>query len=85
MEYVKIQYDVNPNHSTYKSDGYHYTQPFPNMRLAYKLNDNNKLSVFYNRRVDRPNEVDIRIFLNMMMLKLSRSVILHCVRNLPIP
>ncbi|MBN9312832.1 MAG: TonB-dependent receptor [Chryseobacterium sp. 39-10] len=62
MEYVKIQYDVNPNHSTYKSDGYHYTQPFPNMRLAYKLNDNNKLSVFYNRRVDRPNEVDIRIF-----------------------
>jgi len=62
MEYVKIQYDVNPNHSTYKSDGYNYTQPFPNMRLAYKLNDNNKISVFYNRRVDRPNEVDIRIF-----------------------
>ncbi|WP_346238997.1 TonB-dependent receptor domain-containing protein [Niabella insulamsoli] len=62
IEYVKIQYDVNPNHSTYKSDGYNYTQPFPNMRLAYKLNDNNKLSVFYNRRVDRPNEVDIRIF-----------------------
>jgi len=62
VEYVKIQYDVNPGHSTYKSDGYNYTQPFPNLRLAYKLNDNNKLSVFYNRRVDRPNEVDIRIF-----------------------
>ncbi|WP_133583928.1 outer membrane beta-barrel family protein [Sphingobacterium yanglingense] len=62
LEYVKIQYDVNPDHSTYKSDGYHYTQPFPNMRLAYKLNDNNKVSLFYNRRVDRPNEVDIRIF-----------------------
>jgi outer membrane receptor protein involved in Fe transport len=62
LEYVKIQYDVNPNHSTYKSDGYNYTQPFPNVRLAYKLNDNNKLSAFYNRRVDRPNEVDIRIF-----------------------
>jgi outer membrane receptor protein involved in Fe transport len=62
MEYVKIRYDVNPNHSTYKSDGYNYTQPFPNMRLAYKLNDKNKLSLFYNRRVDRPNEVDIRIF-----------------------
>jgi outer membrane receptor protein involved in Fe transport len=61
-EYVRIQYDVNPDHSTYKSDGYDYTQPFPNLRLAYKLNDNNKLSVFYNRRVDRPNEVDIRIF-----------------------
>lgn len=62
MEYVKINYDVNPDHSTYKSDGYNYTQPFPNMRVAYKLNDNNKLSVFYNRRVDRPNEVDIRVF-----------------------
>ncbi|PIF43693.1 outer membrane receptor protein involved in Fe transport [Chryseobacterium sp. 52] len=62
LEYVKIQYDVNPNHPTYKSDSYHYTQPFPNLRLAYKLNDHHKLSIFYNRRVDRPNEVDIRIF-----------------------
>lgn len=62
VEYVQVQYDVNPNHKTYKSDGYNYTQPFPNLRLAYKLNDNNRLSFFYNRRVDRPNEVDIRIF-----------------------
>lgn len=62
IEYVKIQYDVNPNHNTYKSDGYKYTQPFPNGRLAFKLNDRNKISIFYNRRVDRPNEVDIRIF-----------------------
>jgi outer membrane receptor protein involved in Fe transport len=62
VEYVDIQYDVNPNHIVYKSDGYNYTQPFPNLRLAYKINDNNKLSIFYNRRVDRPNEVDIRIF-----------------------
>lgn len=62
VEYVKIRYNVNPNHPTYKSDGYNYTQPFPNFRLAYKLDDHNKFSVFYNRRVDRPNEVDIRIF-----------------------
>jgi len=62
MEYVKIQYDVNPNHNTYRSDGYNYTQPFPNARIAYKINDRNKISLFYNRRVDRPNEVDIRIF-----------------------
>jgi outer membrane receptor protein involved in Fe transport len=62
IEYVKIQYDVNPNHNTYKSDGYNYSQPFPNGRLAYKINDRNKVSFFYNRRVDRPNEVDIRIF-----------------------
>ena len=62
IEYVKIQYEVNPNHNTYKSDGYNYTQPFPNGRFAYKINDHNKISLFYNRRVDRPNEVDIRIF-----------------------
>ncbi|HTN18088.1 MAG TPA: outer membrane beta-barrel protein [Chitinophagaceae bacterium] len=62
LEYVSVQYDVNPGHNTYKSDGYQYTQPFPNMRLSYKLDDRNRFSVFYNRRVDRPNEVDIRIF-----------------------
>ncbi|HEY1038875.1 MAG TPA: outer membrane beta-barrel family protein [Bacteroidia bacterium] len=62
FEYVDLNYEVNPNHNTYKSDGYAYTQPFPTVRLAYKINDQNKLSLFYNRRVDRPNEVDIRIF-----------------------
>ncbi len=62
VEYVDLKYKVNPNHNTYKSDGYSYTQPFPNVRFGYKLNDKNKLTVFYNRRVDRPNEVDIRIF-----------------------
>ncbi|MFZ1825408.1 MAG: TonB-dependent receptor [Chitinophagales bacterium] len=62
VEYVNINYVVGSNHPTYKTDGYNYTQPFPNVRLAYKINDNNKLSLFYNRRVDRPNEVDIRIF-----------------------
>ena len=62
LEYVRVNYEVNPKHNTYKSDGYNYTQPFPNVRLAYKINENNKLSAFFNRRVDRPNEVDIRIF-----------------------
>ncbi|HWA33069.1 MAG TPA: TonB-dependent receptor [Cyclobacteriaceae bacterium] len=61
-EYVQIYYSVNPTHPTYKSDGYNYTQPFPNFRFAWKANDRNTLSLFYNRRVDRPNEVDIRIF-----------------------
>lgn len=62
LEYVNIDYKVNPEHNTYKSDGYYYTQPFPNLRFAYKINDQNTLSLFYTRRVDRPNEVDIRIF-----------------------
>jgi outer membrane receptor protein involved in Fe transport len=62
VEYVDIYYTVNPGHKTYKSSGYDYTQPFPNVRLAYKLTPQSTLSAFYNRRVDRPNEVDIRIF-----------------------
>ncbi len=62
MEYVKLNYVVGPNHPTYASDGYNYTQPFPNVRLAYKFSELSKVSLFYNRRVDRPNEVDIRIF-----------------------
>lgn len=62
FEYVDIYYRVDPDHNTYESDGYNYTQPFPNLRLAYKANSNNILSFFYTRRVDRPNEVDIRIF-----------------------
>lgn len=62
VEYADINYKINPDHNTYKSDGYEYFRPFPNLRFAYKLNENNKLSVFYNQRVDRPNEVDIRIF-----------------------
>ncbi len=62
LEYVKIKYDVNPDHPVYKSDQYSYFQPFGNLRVAYKIDENNRISVFYTRRVDRPNEVDIRIF-----------------------
>lgn len=61
-EYVGVDYSVNPSHPTYRSDGYDYTQPFPNIRMAYKLGGGDRLTLFYNRRVDRPNEVDIRIF-----------------------
>lgn len=62
LEYVKVDYEVNPTHPVYKTDGYDYAQPFPSLRFAYKLDGRNKLTAFYNRRVDRPNEVDIRIF-----------------------
>lgn len=61
-EYVDLRYTVTPNHPTYRSDGYQYSQPFPSLRLAYKFGPNSRVSFFYNRRVDRPNEVDIRIF-----------------------
>ncbi|NND06412.1 MAG: TonB-dependent receptor [Saprospiraceae bacterium] len=62
LEYIDLKYEVDPRHNTYQSDGYNYLQPFPNVRITYKLNDRNKISAFFNRRVDRPDEVDIRIF-----------------------
>lgn len=62
LEYLDLEYEVGANHPVYRTDGYHYLEPFPSVRFAYKLNDSHKLSLFYNRRVDRPNEVDIRIF-----------------------
>lgn len=62
VEYVDLFYEVDPNHNTYKSNGYNYFQPFPNVRLAYNLKNGSKISAFFNRRVDRPDEVDIRIF-----------------------
>jgi hypothetical protein len=37
VEYVNINYEVGTSHPTYKTDGYNYTQPFPNVRLAYKI------------------------------------------------
>ncbi|WP_306353222.1 outer membrane beta-barrel family protein [Flavobacterium sp. '19STA2R22 D10 B1'] len=62
LEYASIDYKIIPTHNTYKSDGYTYFQPFPNLRLTYLMNDRNKISFFYNRRVDRPDEQDLRIF-----------------------
>jgi outer membrane receptor protein involved in Fe transport len=62
IEGVGVDYNVNPNHNTYRSDGYRYFQPFPNVRAAWKFDAQHKLSLLVNRRVDRPNEVDIRIF-----------------------
>jgi len=62
FEYVRVNYLVNPNHPTYSSSGYDYVQPFPNVRFGYRINDQNKMTIAYNRRVNRPSEVDIRIF-----------------------
>jgi outer membrane receptor protein involved in Fe transport len=62
LESVDLHYDVNPDHNTYSSDGYRYLRPFPNVRAAWKFDESHKLSLFFNQRVDRPNEVDIRIF-----------------------
>jgi outer membrane receptor protein involved in Fe transport len=62
LEDVRVNYDVNPQHNTYRSDGYRYVRPFPTLRLALKRSDRHRLTLSASQRVDRPNEVDIRIF-----------------------
>ena len=62
LEAVRVDYEVTPGHNTYASDGYRYGQPFPTLRAALRLGERDKVTLLLNRRVDRPNEVDIRIF-----------------------
>ena len=44
------------------NDSYDYFRLFPNIRLTWKVNTSNRLSVFYNYRIDRPGEAELRIF-----------------------
>lgn len=62
-EYTKVFYDISPENIYYKqNDSYDYFKFFPNVRLTSKLNSNNIISVYFNRRVDRPGEAELRIF-----------------------
>ena len=61
-EYVSVNYKVDPNHNTFKSDGYNYFKPFPNLKLTYKLDNRNKVTFSFGKRVDRPSEFDLRVF-----------------------
>lgn len=62
LEGTLLKYTVDPTMSTYKSNGYQYFQPFPNVRIAWKFTNSSKIALFYNRRVDRPDEADLRAF-----------------------
>lgn len=62
IEYANVDYLVDPNHSVYESTGFDYIDPFPSVRATWLINDNSRISVFYNRRVDRPEEKNLRTF-----------------------
>ncbi|MFA6360211.1 MAG: TonB-dependent receptor [Dysgonamonadaceae bacterium] len=62
VEYAKVDYLVDPNHSVYSSTGFDYIDPFPSIRATLLISDNSRVSVFYNRRVDRPEEKELRTF-----------------------
>ena len=60
-EYVAVEYSFAPN-QYFKDDKYDYFNIFPNVRFTFKPNNNNRISLFYNRRIDRPGEDILRIF-----------------------
>jgi outer membrane receptor protein involved in Fe transport len=62
VEYISVNYLVDPNHAVYESDGFSYFEPFPSLRASYFINDLSNFSLFYNRRVDRPEERNLRVF-----------------------
>ncbi|MGY6520615.1 MAG: outer membrane beta-barrel protein [Mongoliitalea sp.] len=62
LEYVKVDYLVDPNHAVYESAGFDYFEPFPSLRASYYISDKSNFSFFYNRRVDRPEEKNLRAF-----------------------
>jgi outer membrane receptor protein involved in Fe transport len=62
LEYAKIDYLVDPNHAVYESSGFDYFEAFPNVRLSFKSGEKSNFSLFYNRRVDRPEEKNLRVF-----------------------
>jgi len=62
-EYTSVFYDMDKDNIYYsKNDKYNYFKLFPNVRLSCNLNENNVLSVFFNQRIDRPGEPELRIF-----------------------
>jgi len=56
-----VEYSFAPN-QYFKDDKYNYFNLFPNVRFTIKPNNNNRISLFYNRRIDRPGEDILRIF-----------------------
>ena len=60
-EYTSVKYEFAPN-QYFTENQYDYFSLFPNVRLTLKINKSNKISLFYNRRIDRPGEDILRIF-----------------------
>ncbi len=62
-EQTKVSYALDPANIYYpRNDKYDYFRLFPSIRLTYIVNDENKISLFYNKRVDRPGEPELRVF-----------------------
>ena len=62
-ENTQVFYELADENIYYsQNDAYDYFSLFPNLRFSAKINARNSLSLFYNRRVDRPGEPELRVF-----------------------
>jgi outer membrane cobalamin receptor len=62
-EQTDVRYELPPENIYYsQSDAYDYFEPLPNVRLTYNLTTSDRVAVYYNNRVDRPGEPELRIF-----------------------
>lgn len=62
-ENTAIFYDLAVENTYYpRNDEYDYFNIYPNTRVTFKINPNNSLSAYFNKRVDRPGEPELRVF-----------------------
>jgi hypothetical protein len=62
-EQTDVFYDLDPVNAYYpNNDAYDYFKFFPSVRFTFKINERNRISAFYNRRIDRPGEPELRVF-----------------------
>lgn len=62
-EQTYVFYELDPVNIYYdQNDAYQYFELYPNIRFTLKPHPRHGLSLFYNRRVDRPGEPELRVF-----------------------
>ncbi|MEO6093312.1 MAG: TonB dependent receptor [Novosphingobium sp.] len=62
-EHTHVNYTLDPMNIYYpRNDSYSYFRLFPSVRLSRSLGAHTDVSLFYNRRVDRPSEIELRVF-----------------------
>lgn len=62
-EHTDVSYALDPANIYYpRNDAYSYFRLFPNVRLTLPMWRGAEISLFYNRRVDRPGEQELRVF-----------------------
>ncbi|MET6997739.1 TonB-dependent receptor family protein [Chitinophaga defluvii] len=60
LEQFLANYRVDPSNPVYRSNSYDFLKPYPSVRYTKILPANNRLSVYYNYRINRPVLSDLR-------------------------